>query len=274
MSASNGASFRNTSLGGLCPFATQIHGVVSQNAGNSGRVGFCDHTAGGFMATMKNPTFWNSRQVSTHFAVGRDGEIIQMVNIFDTAWAQGRLGPTVIWPPYLQMVAGTGTKNPNAWLISTEHEDKNGDPFWTPEQYDATLRLKRWCVAECAAAGFDALGFGRDSLAGHYMFDQVNRPGCPGVHWRNEYRDRLWADLSVSPPPEDDMSDQEKIDLAVLTQTQRVIRALSTPAAGRIPRLHAVARSDGLPGVELKWIDPSGQGRSFTPPYWIPGALL
>ena len=195
---------------GWYPEATRIEGVRTWSAGNSGRVGFCDHTAGGFYTTLTRASFWNAAGVSTHFAISRKGEVAQMVNIFDTAWAQGRLGPTQSWGPYQNMKQATGTGSPNAWLISTEHEDWQmvggvaravPGSEWTPEEYAADLAVKRWCVEECARAGFNALQFGPDSLTGHHMFDSVNRAECPGRFWRDDYHARLYADLTTPAPP-------------------------------------------------------------------------
>lgn len=206
-------------MNGECPFAEQIRGVTSFSSGAIDRVGFCDHTAGGFMQTMRNPGFWNGAGVSTHFAVGRDGSIIQMVNIFDTAFAQGRLGPVVAWPPYAAMNRG----NPNGYLISTEHEDAetvNGQTVfvpgaaWTEAQFNADLRLKRWCVEEVARAGVDLMRFGIDSLTGHYMFDGVNRANCPGPSWKNEYRQRLYNGLTLTGETPVDPNDPEYLELA------------------------------------------------------------
>lgn len=195
---------------GLCPFAEYIPGVMTQGPIMADHVGFCDHAAGGFMSTMRRAEFWNGQGVSAHFAVGRDGAIIQLVNIFDQAWAQGRLGPTVTWPPFNEM----GRRNPNQYLISVEHEDWFIDNTgkaravpgseWTPLQYQSDLRLKNWCAIEVEReTGRDMFRFGLDSLAGHHMFDGVNRANCPGTYWRNEYRQRLDNDLN---PQEGDMS--------------------------------------------------------------------
>lgn len=188
-------------MDGLCPFAEQITGVTSFQSGYVDRVGFCDHTAGGFVSTLRNPGFYNGAGVSTHFAIGRDGSILQFVNILDTAWAQGALGPVQTWPPYATM----GKRNPNGYLISTEHEDHemvNGvstaipGSQWTPAQYASDLKLKRWCVDEVKrVANLDMLRFGIDSLAGHHMFDGVNRAECPGKFWRDVYHAQLYADL-------------------------------------------------------------------------------
>ncbi len=180
---------------GICPFATFIPGVTRFSPGHLDRVGFCDHTAAGFMGTLKRPDFWNDAGVSAHFAISKTGEIVQLVNIFDTAFAQGRLGPTVTWPSYQQ--AGGG--NPNAYLISTEHEDETEvNMVWPEAMYDADLRVKRWCIEECNSRGMDVMRFGIDSLAGHHMFDGVNRANCPGSGWP---RDRLFADLTGAPAP-------------------------------------------------------------------------
>lgn len=192
---------------GICPFARQVKGVESFATGYVDRVGFCDHTAQGFFGTLVNPTFWNDGGTSVHFAISRDGEIAQIVNIFDTAFAQGRLGPTVSWPRFQDI----GRRNPNGFLISTEHEDYtlvNGKPTavvgseWTEAQYAADLRVKRWCVEEARrVAGKNLLTFGLDSLAGHHMFDAVDRAECPGRFWRDLYRARLFADLQEAPMP-------------------------------------------------------------------------
>ena len=210
-------------MDGECPFAEQIRGVTTFNPGHIDRVGFCDHAAGGYMTTMRRPSFWNGAGVSTHFAVGRDGSIIQLVNIFDTAYAQGRLGPQVAWPPYQLM----GGASPNLYLISTEHEDwADGHAVpgseWTPAQYDADLRVKRWCVDEVKRVlGKDLMRFGIDSLTGHYMFDGVNRVNCPGLYWTRDYRQRLYADLT-----EDAMSQEETNELADRRALSLVLREI------------------------------------------------
>ena len=190
---------------GICPFAQQIAGVTTFDHGFVDRVGFCDHAANGFFSRMCEVDFWLGQGTSVHFAISRNGEIAQFVNIFDTAFAQGRLGPTVAWPRFAEM----SSRNPNGYLISTEHEDAirvNGvtqfipGSEWTPAQYDADLRLKRWCIEEVRRVqNKDIMRFGIDSLVGHHMFDGVDRADCPGRFWRDSYRARLFADLTGAP---------------------------------------------------------------------------
>lgn len=208
---------------GWCPFAIQVEGVETFTTGGEPKVGFCDHTAGGFYTTLANPAFWNGQGYSVHFGISRKGDVCQVVNIFDTAWAQGRdargqpVGPDspgVSWPPFAAM----GKRNPNLYLISTEHEDYelvNGQAHaipasrWTPEEYAADLRVKRWCANELASHGVDVMRFGLDSLASHHMFDPVNRAYCAGKAWRDEYRQRLFNDIAggntMPEPTQDEM---------------------------------------------------------------------
>lgn len=106
------------------------------------------------------------------------------------------------------MKANTGVGNPNSWGISSEHEDwvlENGKARavpgseWTEAEFQADLKVKRWCYEECKKAGLDVMKYGIDSLAGHYMFDGVNRAECPGKFWREQYRIRLHGLLGVPP---------------------------------------------------------------------------
>lgn len=182
---------------GWMPEAERIYGITQYSPGGINKVGVCSHTAGGYLSTMKNPDFWNnSVECSVHFAVGRKGEIIQLVNIFDRAWGQGRLNG-VTWPPYDDM----GYLNPNEYLISIEREDaENGQlnlQDWPEPQYQASLRVHEFCRREIASVrNVELLKFDIDSLAGHYMFDAVNRRNCPGTVWRNDIRQRLYNDLT------------------------------------------------------------------------------
>lgn len=187
---------------GWMPEAERIYGLTKYSVGGENKVGICSHTAGGFLSTMRDSSFWNdSVACSVHFAIGLEGEIIQLVNIFDRAWGQGRLNQ-VSWPRYAEM----GYRNPNEYLISIEREDYarvNGRsvfvPNWTEAQYQASLKVHRFCREEIALVkGVDLFKFGIDGLAGHYMFDAVNRVNCPGSVWQSQIRQRLWNDLNTA----------------------------------------------------------------------------
>jgi hypothetical protein len=251
---------------GICPFA-EWRGPLQPHtfsAGSINRVGFCDHTAGGFYRTLRDPGFWNGRGYSVHFGISREGAICQLVNIFDRAYGQGRLGPVVTWPAYDLM----SRVNPNEYLISIEHEDAvtvNGQTRfipgseWTTAQYDADLRVKRWCIDEAKRVmNQDLLRFDIDSLAGHHMFDGISRAECPGRFWRNEYRERLFNDLTKQ---EAHVDENEQIELTLLRTQIDLIRAL---VAGI---LICVPSQDGF--VEVRRII-NGEGVAFDPPIILP----
>lgn len=237
---------------GWCPFATQVEGVTMFTPGGEAKVGFCDHTAGGFYETLARASFWQGQQYSVHFGISREGEICQIVNIFDTAWAQGRdarglpVGPDspgVSWPPFATM----GKRSPNNYLISTEHEDAetvNGETHyidgsqWTDAEFQADLKVKRWCVEEMRRYGVDVMKFGIDSLAGHHMFDPVSRSFCPGRFWRDEYRVRLHGLLGVPPidvkenpmPDDKELTPEQVTTIVALVSAGEFVRRGWNPA--------------------------------------------
>lgn len=117
-------------------------------------------------------------QVSSHFGVGKNGEIHQYVDLQYPAWANG----FVANPSWPLLQSGI---NPNYYTISIEHEGNSGDIF-TEAQYQATLALHKWLI--------EVLGIpvNRDTIIGHYRIDSVNKANCPGsgFPW-----DRLFSDL-------------------------------------------------------------------------------
>jgi N-acetyl-anhydromuramyl-L-alanine amidase AmpD len=120
---------------------------------------------------------------STHYAIGKKGEIHQYVREEDAAWGNGIVKkPT--WPLLVQNV------NPNLYTISIEHEGYTGEP-WTEEMLESDVWLlkricQRWSIA-----------MDRAHIIGHYQLDSVNRARCPGtgLPW-----DRLIAELAVMDP--------------------------------------------------------------------------
>lgn len=117
-------------------------------------------------------------KVSSHFGVGKNGEIHQYVSLDNPAWANG----VVNNPNWSLLQNGV---NPNYYTVSIEHEGESGDVM--PEaQYQATLALHRWLI------GTLGIPVTRDNIIGHYRIDSVNKSKCPGTGfpW-----DRLFKDL-------------------------------------------------------------------------------
>lgn len=123
---------------------------------------------------FKNPV----SRVSSHFGVGKNGEIHQYVSLENTAWANGAVN-NPNWPLLQNGV------NPNYYTVSVEHEGESGDVM-LEAQYQATLALHRWLI------GTLGIPVTRDNIIGHYRIDSVNRANCPGTGfpW-----DRLFKDL-------------------------------------------------------------------------------
>lgn len=91
------------------------------------------HLMGG---TLKGTDSWFRNpvaQASTHYGVGKKGEIYQWVEETDTAYGNGR-----VYKPTWRLI--DAKINPNLYTISIEHEGVSGH-IWTEEQYAADVEL-------------------------------------------------------------------------------------------------------------------------------------
>lgn len=134
-----------------------------------------DGTLKGTDSWFRNPT----SQASTHYGVGKKGEVYHWVDEADTAWGNGR-----VYKPTWKLVQSA---NPNLYTISIEHEGVSGH-IWTEAQYKATAELiqqvaKHWDIP-----------LDRDHIITHSEIYSL-KPSCtgPGLDL-----DKLMA--LVSPP--------------------------------------------------------------------------
>jgi N-acetylmuramoyl-L-alanine amidase len=130
-------------------------------------LGICDHITAG---TASSALHWfNNRQSqsSCHYLVCKNGDIIQLVEDYDTAWCQG-----IINKPTSKLYQDMNRMNPNAYLIGIEHEGTDG--ALTPAQYESTLWLHKHLIKK------HSIPISRYNIIGHYELDSVNRAGCPG----------------------------------------------------------------------------------------------
>lgn len=97
-------------------------------------------------------------QVSSHFFVRRDGEVVQFVSVHDRAWHAG----TSNW---------CGRDNCNDYSVGVELEGSDDQPF-TPAQYSAL-----WSLLEVLAAEL-----GINAIAGHSDI-APGRKTDPGPHF-------------------------------------------------------------------------------------------
>ncbi|TGE35857.1 N-acetylmuramoyl-L-alanine amidase [Desulfosporosinus fructosivorans] len=157
-------------------------------------IAIVDHIMAG---TLIGTDSWFSNPssgVSSHFGVGKNGDIHQYVDLRYPAWANGVANK----PDWSLLKSGV---NPNHYTVSIEHEGESGDVM--PEkQYQATLALHRWLI--------ETLGIPvtRDNIIGHYRIDSVNKSNCPGAGFP-------WDRLSKDLKGEDDV-----LGVAVLLNTK------------------------------------------------------
>ncbi len=141
-------------------------------------IAIVDHIMSGTLAGTDSWFTNPASKVSSHFGVGKSGEIHQYVNLGNPAWANGSVNK----PNWPLLIPGV---NPNYYTVSIEHEGKSGEVM--PEaQYCATLALHRWLIETLA------IPVTKDNIIGHYRIDSVNKSNCPGTGfpW-----DRLFKDL-------------------------------------------------------------------------------
>lgn len=82
-------------------------------------------------------------QVSAHYLIGKNGNIIMLVEEKNAAWHAGR----VLNPTWRRIIPNI---NPNLYTIGIEHENINGEPM-TPAQWRASTALiaeicERWNI--------------------------------------------------------------------------------------------------------------------------------
>lgn len=198
---------------GWCPFAerrpTNNYGYPQGMTGQNQPLLFTDHTMGGWKRTLDNASWREPNGVGVHFGLGRDGSASQYTNIFDASWANGVAGSVAKFNPRknprLAQLEKTGTWKAvsyagttafalvnagvnvlNTRCISFEHEDEGVlDRAWTPEMTSTSIRIKRWCLDELAAAGMP-MEVDEWMLAGHFEIDGVHRVHCPGAGYPRE----------------------------------------------------------------------------------------
>lgn len=117
-----------------------------------------------------------SADVSAHFLIGFDGELRQYVGIHDIANAQG-----IVDRPTWKGLRGS---NPNAYLVSIEHEG-NGTAPWPEAQLLTSTLLAGWLFQRFKLEPVPI------NLPLHSEI-RAAKPFCPGPHFhRDDYLDRV-----------------------------------------------------------------------------------
>ena len=184
---------------GLYPAATQQHGFragVHYLPGNDGRLAVCLHICeGGYQSSID---YLRKIGLSANFVISEGGSVAQLVNVNDSAQAQGlRYCRTsadldagwawqgmgwysprgkLVQPPWTLLRPGMNT---NRTIISIEHAGYHNKPRPTV-QLHATINLLRWLGAQFPTLLPYVPG---STLIGHRDLDTLDRANCPGPYF-------------------------------------------------------------------------------------------
>lgn len=150
-----------------------------------------DGTFNGTVSWEKNP----ASQTSSHFVLGENGEIAQLVPLTEAAWTQG-----IVNNPAHPLVKMRKNVNPNLYCISIECEG-----FWkdtkgklTDKALKAAAELTKHIVSEVKRIYGVTIPIDREHMIGHCEINPVTRSHCPGELFQF---DELIA-LATGNPPE------------------------------------------------------------------------
>ena len=156
----------------------QQYSTVNKSSRNGYKPMFiCWHIADG---TYNGTITWernSSSQVSSHFVLGKNGEVAQLVPLDKAAWTQGGIrNPT---HPY---VKSHPSVNPNQYCVSIECEG-----FWkdtkgklTDAQFNSAVELTKHIVSEVKKLYNVDIPIDREHIIGHCEINTVTRSHCPG----------------------------------------------------------------------------------------------
>lgn len=151
--------------------------------GNDGRRAVVIHIAqGGFQGSIEH---MRNNGKSSHFIVAKSGQVAQMVEIQDSAWANGLTYDRrkLVWIcPHGKEVKPTWRSirpgyNPNRETISIEHEGLSGQ-LAPAQQLEATIDLLCWLGQQYPELTPFVVG---TTLIGHADLDPIDKKGCPGL---------------------------------------------------------------------------------------------
>lgn len=131
---------------------------------------------------------------SSHFIVGANGRIAQLVKFEDGAWCNGDYNN-----PTAKIVKTRGGDiNPNTYTMSIEHEGysyKERYGALTEAQYQASLYCCKMFIDWYQATYNKNFSIDRDHIIGHYEINPSGKPNCPAPGGTNFPFDRLIRDL-------------------------------------------------------------------------------
>jgi N-acetyl-anhydromuramyl-L-alanine amidase AmpD len=148
-------------------------------------------TEGGFNGAVSwlcNP----NSGVSAHFVVAKDGKITQLVELTDTAKANGTSVDLKGKNPKMHYSLSTLSKvkdrktNANYYTISIEHEgfSSEANGRLEPKQLEASIWLHKYIIQEVKRIYRIDIPLDRNHIVGHYQINPVTKPFCPGKNFQ------------------------------------------------------------------------------------------
>lgn len=206
------------------------------------------HTMAGTLAGCDSWFAAPAANASTHYGVGRAGEIHQYLTHDRAAFANGAVEPghTAV------LIAANPSLNPNYWTIAIEHDDEGRALPPTLDQFEASARLAAWLWATVILpGGASALALDADHILRHSDISPRSRPACPG--WSPElmarYLNRVRAIVAAEHHPDpaawqDALRAQLAADLRADSLTLATAAARHDFTSARTAAQSALARID------------------------------
>lgn len=143
----------------------------------------CHRTCGSFNGAVS----WlqNAKsQASSHFVVAKDGRVVQLVDLEDTAWCNGTKTDSTSSRYYGHStlnVVKSRKDNANSYTVSIEFEglsDENGE--LTDIQFEKGVELVKHIVSEVKRIYNYNIVVNAETLVGHCHITPKWKPNCPG----------------------------------------------------------------------------------------------
>lgn len=153
-----------------------------------------DGTYNGTISWEKNP----SSQISSHYVLGKAGQVAQLVSLTEAAWTQG-LKSNQYASAKLAVVRDRKV-NPNLYCISVECEGywKDTKGKLEPAALNALAELIQHIRSEVKRIYGTTIPIDRQHIVGHFEINPINKPHCPGENFQ---WDELMRKLNGSTSP-------------------------------------------------------------------------
>lgn len=143
-------------------------------------------TYGGTLAWFAN----KSSQVSSHFLVGKNGEVAQCVDLKMAAWCNGTTVGTSTTDSRLHVhstldIVRSRKTNANNYTISIEFEGRWSESkgALTAPQLQSAISLIRHISASIKSIYGVEIPVDRQHIVGHCEINPITKPNCPGSYF-------------------------------------------------------------------------------------------